>query len=173
MFQGTKLVRVITSYHNLNLENEQSSIVVKHKNDCYKGHVMQCNPPIFIKEYNKYMGGVDIVNQALSYYTILRKTSRWTLKLSMHLIQIIIFNAYVLHKERTQDHKKVLSHIEFNFEAIEWFIRWSEDNEIKINSNTPGMQSIDESKLNEDTQNEQTPLPSKFKQLNFFGVFYC
>jgi len=36
--------------------------------------------PIRIREYNKFMKGVDRADQYLSYYSILRKTKKWIKK---------------------------------------------------------------------------------------------
>ncbi|KAF7701564.1 PiggyBac transposable element-derived protein 4 [Cucumispora dikerogammari] len=55
--------------------------------------------PSCINEYNKYMGGVDKFDQMIKYYPIKRKTNRWPNKFTMHTLQILIHNAYVLYKE--------------------------------------------------------------------------
>ncbi len=80
----------------------------------------------FVKDYNKYMGGIDIVNQALGYYGILRMTNKWTFEFSLHIIQVVVFNFYVLHKEKIKDSKKVMTHMDYNLKAIEWFIGWED-----------------------------------------------
>ncbi len=126
VFKDSKIVTFISSYHNVKVENMESTFSITHKNENYNGFTTNSRPPEFVKDYNKYMGGVDIVDQALSYYSILRKTNRWTFKFSLHIIQVIVFNSYVLHKEKITDSKKIMTHMDYNFKAIEWFIGWED-----------------------------------------------
>ena len=44
------------------------------------------------------MGGVDLSDQLLNYYSFLRKSSKWSQKLLIHLFNIIILNAYILNR---------------------------------------------------------------------------
>ncbi len=74
------------------------------------GFVTFSNPSTFVDHYNKFMGGVDFVDQSLNYYTSLRKARRGILKLSLHLIQIIMFNSYILNKKMLH-RKKMCYHI--------------------------------------------------------------
>ncbi len=47
------------------------------------------------------MGGVDTVDQELKYYSPRRITDRWTFKLTVYLLQTIIFKSYVLYQQNT------------------------------------------------------------------------
>ena len=44
------------------------------------------------------MGGVDLSDQLLNYYSFLRKSMKWSGKLLIHLFNLLIFNAYILNK---------------------------------------------------------------------------
>ncbi|KAG8237158.1 hypothetical protein J437_LFUL011207 [Ladona fulva] len=46
--------------------------------------------PNIILEYNKYIGGIDNLNQMLAYYPCDRKTLKWYKKLAIHFLQIIM-----------------------------------------------------------------------------------
>ena len=44
------------------------------------------------------MGGVDLSDQLLNYFSFLRKSTKWSRKLLIHLINLVILNAYILNK---------------------------------------------------------------------------
>ena len=44
------------------------------------------------------MGGVDLSDQLLNYYSFLQKSMKWSRKLLIHQINLLILNAYILNK---------------------------------------------------------------------------
>lgn len=65
--------------------------------------------PAPIVAYNQHMGGVDLSDQLLQYYTAQHKTLKWYRKIFLHLLDIAATNAYTIHKELYGN----LSHKEF------------------------------------------------------------
>jgi hypothetical protein len=61
--------------------------------------------PICVQDFRKYMRGVDKHDQFLSYNPITRKTAIYYKKLFFHLVDIIIFNSFVIFKEKNIDKK--------------------------------------------------------------------
>ncbi|KAK9703097.1 Transposase IS4 [Popillia japonica] len=55
--------------------------------------------PLPIINYNKYMTGVDRQDQLLAYYPCERKTIRWPSKIFVHILQLIMINAYHLYNK--------------------------------------------------------------------------
>ncbi|CAB1338355.1 unnamed protein product [Coregonus sp. 'balchen'] len=53
--------------------------------------------PTPIMAYNKYMGGVDLSDQLLQYYSTHRRTARWYRTLFLHFLDMGTTNAYILH----------------------------------------------------------------------------
>lgn len=56
-------------------------------------HILIQKPESIIN-YNKYMEGVDRADQYLSYYSIFRKTKKWTKRVVMFVINCALFNAF-------------------------------------------------------------------------------
>ena len=44
------------------------------------------------------MGGVDLSDQLLNYYSFLWKSTKWSRKLLIHQLNLLILNAYILNK---------------------------------------------------------------------------
>jgi len=55
--------------------------------------------PMAISMYNKYMSGIDIQDQILSYYPCKRKTIRWYKKIGIHFFQLFLLNSYYIYIE--------------------------------------------------------------------------
>lgn len=91
-WRDKKFVNIITTMH----ENFGLIDSGKTKRD---GTVIMKPRPII--DYNKYMGGVDRVDQVLHYYTCVRKTMKWYRKLFFHLLDVstvlsVTFNHFYL-----------------------------------------------------------------------------
>lgn len=71
-----------------------------------------CPTPVL--KYNQYMGGVDLSDQLIQYYTAQHKTMKWYRKLFLHFLDIAATNAYILHKElASQQPREALTHKAF------------------------------------------------------------
>jgi len=86
LWHDKKIVSVISSFHNIPNDLKRKQVVVNDKIE-------------MIKSYDKYMGGVDKVDQMLQSYFSEHKNKKWTIKLSIYLINILIYNSYVLYNK--------------------------------------------------------------------------
>ena len=116
----TRLVSLITTFHGI-----ETSVYEHRKRVRVDGEstleTVVLDRPIAIREYTKYMQGVDRLDQLMKYYSFLRKTRRWTKKILFYFFQIGLQNAYVLYKRYTTDRPK-LTHLQFHVIAIEALI---------------------------------------------------
>ncbi|XP_046391504.1 piggyBac transposable element-derived protein 4-like [Ischnura elegans] len=55
--------------------------------------------PKMVVKYNQFMGGIDRMDQLLAYYPLERKSLRWYMKLGLHLLNLVMNNAYCLFKK--------------------------------------------------------------------------
>ena len=62
-----------------------------HHNPVYK--------PTCIVDYIQHMGGVDLSDQLMTYYSFLRRTCKWWRKLFVHLLNMLLLNAYLLNRK--------------------------------------------------------------------------
>ncbi|XP_025407636.1 piggyBac transposable element-derived protein 2-like isoform X2 [Sipha flava] len=67
--------------------------------------------PMLIKEYNKHMGGVDLLDSHIGRYKIRFRSHKWYMRLFYHLIDLTVVNSWTLFK-RVKEIKKENSNIE-------------------------------------------------------------
>ena len=70
---------------------DQQSVIRKGPN----GPMNVVCPPL-LHDYNKYMGGVDLVDNVLKHYSCWRKTRRWYRRILFYIVEVSANNAYVL-----------------------------------------------------------------------------
>ena len=84
-----RLVKVVSTMHDGSME------VINWKKK--KGPGMEeITKPKAIIDYNAHMFGVDLMDQMLSYYPVVRRTLKWHKKLFFYLLQMCLNNAHVV-----------------------------------------------------------------------------
>ena len=54
--------------------------------------------PEAVYYYCGRLGGVDLSDQLLHYFSFLRKSTKWSRKLLIHMFNLVILNAHILNK---------------------------------------------------------------------------
>lgn len=94
-WRDNKVVRMVSTFH-------QDTTVQKTK--WQKGGAqLSYEKPCSVDDYNQHMNGVDVLDQNINYYPWARRSAKWTTKFVMYLIQISMYNAFVLYRQRNPD----------------------------------------------------------------------
>ncbi|KAM9316151.1 piggyBac transposable element-derived protein 4-like [Gastrophryne carolinensis] len=86
-YMDKKNVIMLTSIHDESVMNVRQ-----------RGPRAPSQKPRCIKDYNKFMGGVDKTDQILTYYNATRKSRAWYKKVAIHLVQMATYNSFVVFK---------------------------------------------------------------------------
>ncbi len=102
-------VTVLTTLH------DDTVITKRRRTASVTGGFEEISKPTAIEMYNKYMGGVDKLDQLLAYYGFSRRTFKWWRKAFFSLFDVGVINSYILYTLSTQSGRK-LSHLHFRIE---------------------------------------------------------
>ena len=100
-WRDKRVVRVVSTIH------KHRMVTVQERKKGRSGRV-EVQKPLAVAEYNKYMNGVDRLDQMISYYPFTRKTVKWTKKFVMYLFSIAMYNSFVLFTAAKGGQKKSL-----------------------------------------------------------------
>ena len=104
VWKDTKIVK-----HRENLENE---IERKQKGALPGENLIKASCPSTIQTYSKNARGVDLLDQMISYYSVDVKSKKWYKSIFSHILQISLYNSFLLYKKSTQNEVNFLSYQE-------------------------------------------------------------
>jgi len=59
---------------------------------------MGIKKPYAVVQYNKFMKGVDRADQYICFYSVLRKTVKWSKKVVLYLQHCALFNTFFVYR---------------------------------------------------------------------------
>jgi len=90
-WKNKRIVKAITTKH------DASVTFVSRRKRKGGGQLEWVSKPVCIVDYNRYVSGVNLMDQMIAYYPFTRKSTKWTKKVFFYLLEISIHNAYVLY----------------------------------------------------------------------------
>jgi len=66
---------------------------------------MEIKKPYADAQYNKLMKGADRADKYLSFYSVLRKTVKWSKKMVLYLLNCVLSNAFFVYRTRNTSKK--------------------------------------------------------------------
>ena len=103
------------------MHNTSASIIMKRPKGCHEKRPIPC--PTIITDYNQYMGGVDLMDQHLSYYSMTtRRTLKWWKKVFWRLVDMSIVNGWIIFRHNCPE-SDIKSHREFRIQLIEELVQ--------------------------------------------------
>ncbi|CAF2117128.1 unnamed protein product [Rotaria magnacalcarata] len=99
-----KEVFIASNYFDPAVENEVS----RRDKD---GNRKQISCPLAIVQYNKYMGGVDLSDQKIKYYTIDRKSKRNWMRIFFHFLGMSLVNSFIYYKNLSNSNITTVEYI--------------------------------------------------------------
>ena len=128
-----RAVTMISTIH------DNTMVPIQRRSRFAEGGREVISKPQCIVEYNRHMGGVDLSDQMISYYSFSHRSVKWWKRVFFHLIDTTIVNAYILYSQSTQSSRK-LTHVNFRIELAKSLFQQAGE-EIEALSIDPSLQS--------------------------------
>lgn len=110
-WMDTRVVNVCSTLHKA---YSGATVQRRVKGPDGRWHRGPIDVPDACKDYNTHMGGVDLSDALIQYYSVLNKTMRWYKTFFYHFIDIAVVNSFILHQAvATCQHQTPLSQKRF------------------------------------------------------------
>jgi len=98
-WKDKRLVKAISTKH------DASTTTISRRKKRGGGAMEDVHKPTCIADYDKYMSGVNLLDQMISCFPFARKSLKWTKKVFFYLTEISVHNAFVLYKAKSSTKK--------------------------------------------------------------------
>lgn len=72
--------------------------------------------PAVVKQYNRHMGGVDLLDSIIGRYKISMRSKKWYMRLFYHLLDISIINAWLLYRRNNAGAQNLMKLADFRID---------------------------------------------------------
>jgi len=83
---------------------------------------IEIKKPYVVVQYSKFMKGIDRADQYLSFYSVLRKTVKWSKKVVLYLLNCAPFNAFFVYRtlntNKKVQYKNVLHEVRRSWRSV-------------------------------------------------------
>ncbi|XP_064635763.1 piggyBac transposable element-derived protein 4-like [Lineus longissimus] len=114
-WQDNKRVNVLSTIHGIGVNVNQ----VRDRKDATG--FRQVHKPVCISEYNKYMGGVDLMDQLLQYYEFPHWSHKWYTPIYHRIREVAVVNGFILYKKVNPQGK--MTHLKFRQGVIDGLVQ--------------------------------------------------
>jgi len=98
IWMDSKKVHIISSI------GDDSHSEIKRKRDKKGPESILASCPNNIRTYSQHSRGVDLLDQMIGYYNLDLCSRKWYKPIVIHLLQIAVYNSYLLFRKTTQKH---------------------------------------------------------------------
>ncbi|XP_039523874.1 piggyBac transposable element-derived protein 4-like isoform X2 [Pimephales promelas] len=102
-WMDSKMVSMCSTMHKA---YDGSTITRRVRNPKKEWEIREIPIPAAAKDYNKYMGGVDVSDALIGYYNVLHKTQKWYKTFFFHFIDIAVVNSFIIHQQLSKSQNK-------------------------------------------------------------------
>ncbi|CAG5045378.1 unnamed protein product [Parnassius apollo] len=117
VWKDNKLVTLASTFAGLNPISEV------RRYDKKNSRYINIPRPNVVSEYNRHMGGVDLVDSIMGIYKIKLRSKRWQMRLFYHFLDLTMANAWLFYKRvckyKNIPNKTIMASADFRLEIAE------------------------------------------------------
>lgn len=116
IWKDNKVVTLVSSF-----AGELPKSQVRRYDKTNKRHV-NIDRPYIVGEYNRHMGGVDLIDSIMGRYKIMLRSKRWQVRMFYHLLDLTMANSWLAYRRVRKERnitEKQLSSADFRLEIGE------------------------------------------------------
>lgn len=115
VWKDNKYVNLISSFARTHPETMVKRYDRKQK------RTVDVKCPFVIQEYNRHMGGVDLLDSLMGRYKITMKSRKWYIRLFYHLLDLTLVNSWLaykrVHQQKGTQDSKIVEQAKFRAEV--------------------------------------------------------
>lgn len=116
--------KIVTLASNFAGKNPTSTV---RRYDKSQKQYITVERPFVVAEYNRHMGGVDLLDCIMGHYKIKLRSKRWYIRLFYHFLDMAMSNAWLLYRrihEGNERSEKVLHSVDFRVAVAETLCKY-------------------------------------------------